>query len=156
MFSFFRNKDEVPISRWTTSSVLVCDIEEISRYLGVPPEKAADGKSVSFRLEEKEWQVELIVRLDAGIVRVVVTAPSQKERPVHFGIKCLQGRIKSHPDYNGDYLWFGTTPGYTNEAGGAYLIIQKNPHISIEASASAAGVPHVLSFDWVQPDSNWH
>jgi hypothetical protein len=146
----------MPISRWTTSSVLECDINEISQYLGVLPNKSADGKSVVFHLQEKAWQIELTVRLSAGMATVIITAPSQKERPYNFGIKCLQGRIKNHPDYGGDYLWFGTTPGYTNEAGGAYLIIHKKPHLSVEASASAPGVPHVLSFNWVHPNTDWH
>ncbi len=156
MFNFFRKKGERPITEWTTSSVQECDLNEISKYLGVSPEKSVDGKSVVFRLQEKEWQIELTVRLDVGIVTVKITAPSQKERPIHFGIKCLQGRIENHPEHGGDYLWFGTTPGYTNEAGGAYLSIQKNPHINVEASASAPMVPHVLSFNWTHPDDDWH
>lgn len=136
---------------WTTSSVLEWDIDEVARFLGVPPEKSTDGRSVTFRLHEKEWEIKLVVCL-CGIAYVTITSPSQRDRPFQTGIKCLHARVKNHYVHGGDYLWFGAESG--NNAGNVYLIIQKFPHLGVETSASTPDVAHVLRSSWQHPDND--
>ena len=113
---------------WSSSSALEWDIDEVSRFLGVSPEKSDDGRYVTFRLQEKEWEIRLVVNF-SGLVSVTIASPSQGERSFETGIKCLQCRIKNHYVHGGDYLWFGAESG-KNE-GNTYLIVQKFPHLGV-------------------------